>query len=399
MSSVFYGNRCSSKRHPPPIGVAIIKKPFYHQILASTELGGGELFAVRLAQQINGQSRGSLAWTPGAGPAERFAQDTAILTNRYAGDSAAASNAWSATQANLQFAMALRRYGPGLVHVHSPFVYGALRWGLKLARLPRVVHIHLDYEEAGLRWALRSPPDLIVTCAKFMIEPVRRALPVAKQATTRIEALPNAVDLTRFTPPDDKLRAKHQVNASLDRPFALMLANLAPHKGQETALNAIAELKARDLDVDLWLAGMERSESQAYTTKLRNLIEELRIADRVRMLGQRSDAAELLQAADFFLLPSTHEGLPLSILEAQAARVPVLAAPTAGVPEVIQHDQTGLLISADDAVGYAAGMERLWRQPAYREQIVDQAYSQVSSQNAWSTYCQKMLALYDGLTR
>ena len=73
----------------------------------------------------------------------------------------------------------------------------------------------------------------------------------------------------------------------------------------------------------------------------------------VRLLGQRDDANVLLRAADFFLLPSTNEGLPLSILEAQATKVPVLAAPTAGIPEIVRDAETGFLIPATDAPGYA----------------------------------------------
>ena len=53
------------------------------------------------------------------------------------------------------------------------------------------------------------------------------------------------------------------------------------------------------------------------------------------------------------------EGLPLSVLEVQATKVPVLAAPTAGIPEVITDGETGFLISADDAIGYANGIEKL----------------------------------------
>jgi len=64
---------------------------------------------------------------------------------------------------------------------------------------------------------------------------------------------------------------------------------------------------------------------------LQALCSELGVADQIRFLGHREDIPDLLRAADILLLPSTNEGLPLSVLEAQATKVPVLAAPTAGI--------------------------------------------------------------------
>ena len=212
-----------------------------------------------------------------------------------------------------------------------------------------------------MRWALRSPPELIVTCARFLVDRVRRALPEGSDST-RIVAVPNAVDTEKFAP-GPKGPAKERVGAPRGKPLALMLANLAPHKGQETVIRAAALLKQRDVDVTFWLAGSERDGKSDYTKQLQALMRATGVADRVELLGQRSDVPDLLRAADFFLLPSTREGLPLSVLEAQASRVPVLAAPTAGVPEVIQDGQTGFLIPADDADGYACRIEQLLTAP------------------------------------
>src|SRR5262249_39146420 len=87
-------------------------------------------------------------------------------------------------------------------------------------------------------------------------------------------------------------------------------------------------------------------ENRDYTTRLQDLCNELGVADRIRFLGHREDVPDLLRAADIFFLPSTSEGLPLSVLEAQATKVPVLAAATAGIPEVITDGETAFLIPA-----------------------------------------------------
>jgi glycosyltransferase involved in cell wall biosynthesis len=173
-----------------------------------------------------------------------------------------------------------------------------------------------------------------------------------------------------------------------------MLANLAPHKGQETAIRAVALLKRQGVDLTCWLAGVERGGGGAYTERLRALIAETGVADRVRLLGQRGDTPELLRAADFFLLPSTREGLPLSILEAQATRVPVLAAPTAGVPEVVRDGETGFLIAAGDAEGYARRLQALLTSPELARQVAERAFARATREYSWSAFCRRVTVLY-----
>lgn len=237
---------------------------------------------------------------------------------------------------------------------------------------------------------------MIVTCANFLIDPIQRGLPDKALRSTRVVAVPNAVDTVKFRP-GLRDKAKQRVAATPKRPLALMLANLAPNKGQETAVRAIALLKQRGIEVDCWLAGAERGGEEVYTHRLEALIREAGVGDRVRLLGQRRDTQDLLRAADFFLLPSTCEGLPLSILEAQASKVPVLAAPTAGVPEVVRDGETGFLIAADDAEGYARRIELLLTQPALRGRITEAAFMQTTREHNWSVYCARIEALYEEL--
>jgi glycosyltransferase involved in cell wall biosynthesis len=272
--------------------------------------------------------------------------------------------------------------------------YGALWRGLRRSGLVRAVHVQIEEHPDGLRWAFRCAPELIVTCAEFLVEPVRRALPEEAQGRTRVVAVPNAVDTERFTP-GPKAEAKRQLGAPADRPLAVMLANLAPHKGQETAIRAVALLKQRGVDMNCWLAGVERDGAGAYTERLRSLIAEAGVQDRVRLLGQRRDTPDLLRAADFFLLPSTHEGLPLSILEAQATKVPVLAAPTAGVPEVVKEGETGFLIAAADAAGYARRLEDLLANPELYRRVAEGAFARTTREYNWSTLCRRITSLYE----
>jgi glycosyltransferase involved in cell wall biosynthesis len=368
-----------------------------NQILVSRDLGGAGLFALRIADELRKRSQPSRVWIPGEGAAAHEAHRLELEVEYY--DPALISGTqprWQAAIGNLGFWKDIRGGGRGLVHVHSPYAYRLLLPGLLLSRMPRVAHVQLDEGHEGLRWAFCRPPHLIITCARYLVDSVRQALPRSLQESQWIEAVPNAVDTRRFRP-GDKQDAKQRVGAPTDSPLALMLANLAPHKGQETAIRAVAILKQVGIPVHCWLAGVERGGCTAYTDRLDTLIAELGVGDLVRLLGQRDDPDLLLRAADFFLLPSTHEGLPLSILEAQATKVPVLASPTAGIPEVVSDGETGFLIAADDASGYAHWIRYLIENPSFYQRVADKAHLRATSELSWESYRERIMALYQSL--
>jgi glycosyltransferase involved in cell wall biosynthesis len=365
-------------------------------MLVSKELGGAGLIALHLAAALRKKGEKSYAWIPGEGPAVTKAEEMDISCHRYTPTQAFTSSKIQSLLCNWQIGRLLRPYQPGLIHLHSPSFYGALSFGLQFSGLKKVVHVHLEEEKQGLRWALKRPPDVIITCARFLIEHVRNTLPVRYQDSHPIVAVPNAVDTNRFRS-GDKIAAKLKVNAAPHIPLVLMAANLAPHKGQETALRAAAILKEKGPPAHFWFAGIERGGGQEYSKRLQALVGDLGVREQVQFLGQRPDMPELLRAADFFILPSTAEGLPLSILEAQASRTPVLAAPTAGIPEVVMDGKTGFLIPADDAAGYAHRLLSLLHNRTLYSQIVEGAYAMVMSEYNWSTYCERIWQVYQTL--
>jgi glycosyltransferase involved in cell wall biosynthesis len=368
----------------------------FHQVLASPELGGGELMALHLAQFLRERTQDSEVWIPGDGPAQRKAKALGLPTSLYPVNRLTSPSRVKTLAGNVCAWRQLQPHRSDLIHVHSPLHYRALWPALKLSRATCVVHVHLEPGERALQWAFQKPPDLIITCARFLEPLVRGQLPERYQRRQRIVAVSNAIDTQRFFP-GDRAAAKRRVGAPWNRPLALMLANVAPHKGQETAIQATAALQSVGLDLTLWLAGLERGGESHYTRRLRALCRDLGVADRVDFLGHRDDTADLLRAADVLLLPSTHEGLPLCVLEAQATKVPVLAAPSGGIPEVIVDGVTGFLIPASDAATYAQRISCLLRHPALYHRMTEQAYTRILIEHSWQGYTDQIWSLYHEL--
>jgi glycosyltransferase involved in cell wall biosynthesis len=358
----------------------------------SKELGGAALIALRMAARINARGDRTAVWLPGVGPAEDEARHLGLPAVRYDLTGALGKGRFRSAWSNWKFNRALATYGAGIVHVHSPEAYGALRWGLRAGNVKRIVHVHIQGEIDHAGWTFRVPPELIVTCARFLVEEVRSGIPAEFRDSQRIVAVPNAVDLERYKP-GDRCAAKSKLGLS-QAPLVLMLANLAPHKGQETAVQAVAVLKNQGVNVNCWLAGVERHGAAAYTARLKNLIECLGVEDRVAMVGHRRDIPQLLRAADFLLLPSTDEGMPLAVLEAQASKAVVIAAPTAGIPEIVDDGRTGYLVPASDAEGYAARIAALIDEPAAQEHVAQAAYRMVHEHHSETAYCTRIDELY-----
>ena len=227
-----------------------------HQILASRLVGGAAVIAIRLSAAAANRGFECSAWVPGDGPAADALDRAHVRTRRYDFEGLRGSR--------LMHLGACARMVPGLVgrhrpivHVHNPTVFGLVRPALSSVRARAVVHFHSEPSTEEIAWTLKSPPEHIVTCAKHIAASVTKhtsqlARPVA------VTTVPNAVDTERFTP-GDPAEARARLGVSTNRFVVIMLANLAPNKGQVTALQAIAELIRRGVAVECWLVGEDRA--------------------------------------------------------------------------------------------------------------------------------------------
>lgn len=155
-----------------------------------------------------------------------------------------------------------------------------------------------------------------------------------------------------------------------DAPLALALGRLHHNKGFDTLLEALA----RTDGVYLWLAG-DGPERAA----LERQAHKLRLDGRVRFLGWRDDVPALLATADFLVVPSRHEPLGNTIVEAWAARRPVIATETAGPAELIAAGQTGVLVPIDNAEILAMTLERVADDRDLRRRLADAGYARYAA--------------------
>lgn len=376
-------------------GPSILRKTRILQLLASAQLGGGEIVAIDLADSLRGEFEGMGVWTPAHGAACEEADKRGVPSTSVPYHRVLTAGSIHRVRAVLATFYALCKARPHLIHAHSPYAYRAISLFRKPLGFRSIAHIHIETDVPTLNWCFKTPPDVVVACAEFLVPAIRTALHAVRATKTKIVVSRNSVDTNRFVP-GDRIRARQELGMESDSRIILMLANLSPHKGQSTLIQAIQRLRGQGLPVKAYLAGVDRDQT-GYDTALERLARDLGVADSVHFLGFRKDTERLLQAADFFALPSEHEGLPLSILEAQAAMVPVLSAPTAGIPEVVQHGSTGYLISAADSDGYARTIAKLLQSPSEAREVAERAYKKVQAEHSWQAYTRSIANLYRSL--
>jgi glycosyltransferase involved in cell wall biosynthesis len=145
----------------------------------------------------------------------------------------------------------------------------------------------------------------------------------------------------------------------------LVVAHLIKDKGVDVAVRAMAELP----DVQLWIVGEGPEESA-----LRSLVAELKLEDRVRLLGLQAHVQPYLQAADCFVCPSLWgEAAGLVNIEAQACGTPIIASRIGGIPEYVADGRTGFLFSPGDHRDLARCVRRLIDDPALQRRLAEQA--------------------------
>ena len=142
----------------------------------------------------------------------------------------------------------------------------------------------------------------------------------------------------------------------------VMVARFGPQKDHSTLLRALTQLQAHAWELDLIGDGPGRGETEA-------LAAQLGLARRVRFLGQRTDVDQLVAQAQLSLLVTNWEGLPLSILEAMRAGLPVVASAVGGIGESVADGETGYLVPRGDVEQLRERIARLLADPALRTRM------------------------------
>lgn len=261
--------------------------------------------------------------------------------------------------------MALVTTVHGWVH-HSgrtPLYYALDRWCLP--RFEKVISVSRDLHESMPRYGVAADRAVLIENG-IDAEQYRRTLPLAE--------------------------AKARLGVPAGRHVVGTVGRLSPEKGFDLLIQAVDRILKQGKDMELLIvgAGDERA-------SLQRLIETLGQQARIRLLGYREDTAALYQAMDVFVSSSLREGLPNVLLEAMALETPVLGTRIAGIPQLIEEGNNGVLVEPGSVDGLTRGLLTLLGSEELRLRLGQAGRRTIETRFSFRHRMDQVRCLYDGL--
>jgi glycosyltransferase involved in cell wall biosynthesis len=277
---------------------------------------------------------------------------------------------------------ALKDLAPDVLHTHqvNPLFYAGA--AARHARVPLVVHTEHGKHYAArfrMRWLgwLAGRYAARFFCVSADIAAEVKACRVV--APYKVCVVPNGIDTTRFTARGETGPLRQALGIPVGAPVIGTIGRLAEIKRHDLLLRAFTRLRQRLPDAHLLLVG-----DGSLMPDLRRLAVSLGVASCVHFTGYQSQPEQYLQLMDVFALTSRSEGMPLAILEAWAAGVPIVASRVGGVPELIADGLTGLLFPSGDEAALEEALQRLLTNRPEAQRLVEAGRDRVQSHHSLS---------------
>jgi len=314
---------------------------------------------------------------------------------------------WALPQTVAGVRRLIRRWRVDLVHSHLYFPNLAAQVAGWREGVPVVSSLHnLELEPEILQdnlrftcrkqWALQQVARIgvrvgrptLIAVSDAVRQSALRQLGVAPETIVTIHS---GIDPDAFVPPAASASLRDRLGLSPSTLVLVIVGRLVPLKGHRYLLEALPALRAVVPDATLLVVG-----DGAERELLAALATSLGLAGAVRFLGAGRDLVDhALEAADIVVAPSLSEGFGLAVLEAMAMSRPCVASRTGGLPEIVEHEGSGLLVPPGDAGALAAALLRLARDPSLRRRMGRRGRAIVEERFDIRETARRLAALYD----
>lgn len=259
-----------------------------------------------------------------------------------------------------------------IVHAHSPLLAGVARIAARtLPRSQRPVTVsteHNIWDNFALPTRLLNALTARLDARRWAVSgEVKRSMwrGLGRSATVLVHGIVRGESRAEA---DARSRVRAEIGIAPDAPVSITVANLRREKDYPNLLRAAAHALAENPQLVMLAVGQG-----PLTDEIADLHRKLKLGERFKLLGYRSDVGELLAAADLFVLSSAHEGLPVSIMEAMSAGLPIVATSVGGVPEAVTNGETGRLVPPGDSEKLADAILQIAADPVARARMGEAA--------------------------
>lgn len=290
----------------------------------------------------------------------------------------------------------LRTYSPNIVNTHSSTDTWVSAIAAKWCHVPLIIRTrHLSTPVSAHllnRWLYNDLCDAIFTTGDCITEALKANLRLHRHKITTIA--------TGICPPEslpDRDRARqaliHQLNLPPQTRFVGCLAVLREWKGHDILIEAFQQIREDIPDHHLLIIGQGH-----FRPTIERLIDKHGLGQRVHLLGHRDDIWWVLRALDAKILVSIHsEGISQALLQAQFAECPVIGSDCGGIPEIIHHEHTGLLVPKGEVAPLAQALRRLLGDPLLATNLARAAHRRAHACHTLDIMGHNILSRYQAL--
>ncbi|MBU0753839.1 MAG: glycosyltransferase family 4 protein [Planctomycetes bacterium] len=264
-----------------------------------------------------------------------------------------------------------------IVHMHTSHAHTLGVLGARLAgRAKTIVARRVDFSIyryplsiSGIKYKIGVDRYIAISHA------IREVMIRDKIPAEKISVVHSGIDLSRFEGIQGRSTLRKEFGLKEDTPVVGTVAHFAWHKGIEFLVEAAIAIRKKIPNVKIFLIGEGKLEG-----RIRDLVDKLDLHETIVFTGFRKDIPQVLDFLDLFVMPSVLEGLCTSILDALSSRLPVIGSEVGGIPEIIEHEKTGLLVPPRDPQALAAAVVRLLEDRALAQRLAQAGRQKVEKQ-------------------
>ena len=345
---------------PQVVGTRIL---YVHGIDA---IGGAERDLIALLRTLDRHKWEPHVVCPGTGPFREQLQSIAVPTH------ALSLLPWRKPLALFQRRSAVRRLqtlvnqlDPAMIHVNDiwwvPHTVRAIA-SRTSNPVPIVAHVRQEIEPAKVRRYGLDRVEAVIAISRQ----IERSLIAGGVSVKNVRTVYSGIDLSERQLTHDDQAIRRMIGVTNEAVLVGTIANLFPRKGYEVMLRALPAVVRAVPTVHYVIVG---SDDNDYADGLKRLAHELKIADRVHIVGFQDPVQPFLASLDLYVHPALMEGFGIAVVEAMAMGKAVVATTTGGLPEVVAQGETGLLVPPGDAESLAATVVSLLQDRVRREQM------------------------------
>jgi len=292
----------------------------------------------------------------------------------------------------LRLSLAMKRKKCRLVNFHDAHSVAVGSAAASLAKVPlRIISRRVDFplkKNVLSRRKYTKDVDAIIAIS----EGVKNVLIEGGIDAKLIRVIPDGIDFSPYEEKTSEDYLRQELSFAPDDFLVGIVAQLSNDKGHKYLIQSSKELREHSPKIKIIIVG-----EGPLRMELNKQVKEIQGEDMVFFLGFREDIPQILNSLDVFVLSSDHEGLGSIIMDAMACRLPIVATRVGGIPELVDHQKTGLLVPAQRPKSLAKAILKIYEDRELAHRLGQKGYDVVHRKFSAESMASKAIELYEEL--